>query len=91
MIQISALRLRIWLCHFKISTDTSAFNHLITVVIRIMQIQLYRDFGPIVSSNHVSATEKESQKKEEVISGKQWTKLGENIFLSISDKKESWD
>ena len=56
-----------------------------------MQIQLYRDFGPIVSSNHVSATEKESQKKEEVISGKQWTKLGENIFLLISDKKESWD
>ena len=55
-----------------------------------MQIQLYRDFGPIVSSNHVSAPEKESQKKEEVISGKQWTKLGANneySFLSISDKK----
>ena len=29
-----------------------------------MQIQLYRDFGPIVSSNHVSATEKESQKRK---------------------------
>ena len=41
----------------------SGLNYLITVVIKIMQLQLYRDFGPIVSSNHVSATEKESQKK----------------------------
>ena len=40
----------------------SGLNYLITVVIKIMQLQLYRDFGPIVSSNHVSATEKESQK-----------------------------
>ena len=49
----------------------SGLNYLCTAVIRIMQIQLYKDFGHIVSSNHVSATEKESQKKEEVISGKQ--------------------
>ena len=26
MIQSSALRLRLWLCHFKISSDTPAFN-----------------------------------------------------------------
>ena len=40
----------------------SGLNYLCTAVIRIMQIQLYKDFGHIVSSNHVSATEKESQK-----------------------------
>ena len=31
MIQNLALRLRLWLCHFKISSDTSAFRHLALV------------------------------------------------------------
>ena len=31
IIQNLALRLRLWLCHFKISSDTSAFRHLALV------------------------------------------------------------
>ena len=71
----------------------SGLTYLITAVIRIMQIQLYRDFGPIVSSNHVSATEKESQKRKKSYlesNEPNWGKIiNQNIFLSIPDKKES--
>ena len=58
-----------------------------------MQIQLYRSFGPIMFYNHVSATEKESQKKGRSHIWKAMNQIGgknkSKIFLSISDKKES--
>ena len=72
----------------------SGHNYLITAVIRIMQIQLYRSFGPIMFYNHVSATEKESQKKRKKSylesNEPNWgEKINQKCFLSISDKKES--